>query len=224
MIINTVLRIDLTGGRLYIILRVVFMCGRYAFFDEQEVYEARKILEDIALTFGGEKVKSIKKGDIFPSDTAPLLCQTDNRPAADALKWGYVFRGQKRLIINARSESLFEKPLFLKSVRNKKCLIPANVFYEWEAGGTGKIKRVIGVKGEQLFYMCGLYSDFNIEGTNEKRFLIITKPANAQMLPIHNRMPLIAPKNMANDWLAEKDSVDKLVDKLVKTEIYLNIA
>lgn len=72
--------------------------------------------------------------------------------------------------------------------------------------------------------MCGLYSDFNIEGTNEKRFLIITKPANAQMFPIHNRMPLIAPKNMANDWLTEKDSVDKLVDKLVKTEISLNIA
>jgi putative SOS response-associated peptidase YedK len=200
------------------------MCGRYAFFDEEEVYEARKILEDIAETFGKEKAESVKTGEVFPSETAAAILQTaSGKPVADAVKWGYTLSGQKSLIINAKSETLFEKPLFLTSLAYGKCLIPANGFFEWKGEGDKKKKYSISLKDRRMFYFCGLYADFNINGNAEKRFVIITQNASPSMLRIHNRMPLIPPKDLEQSWLTEARDVQKLLEEITRKKPFIDI-
>jgi len=192
------------------------MCGRYAFFDEEEVYEARKILEDIAQTFGREKAESVKKGEVFPSERAAVILQAAERPIADAVKWGYILPGQKNLIINAKSETLFEKSLFRKSLATGKCLIPAHAFFEWNAEGGKKMKHSITVRERPMFYLCGLYADFYTGGKTEKRFVILTQEACGDMLRIHTRMPVIPPKGLQDSWLLETRDVRLLLGEIAK--------
>lgn len=200
------------------------MCGRYAFFDEQEVYEARKILEDIAASFGKETADQIKTGEIFPTEKAATVCQNEDSPIAKPLGWGFLLPGNKAPIINARIESLFEKPFFLRNIAHKKCLIPANAFYEWERQGTIKIKHSIRLQCEPFFYMCGLYAPFIVNGQTQERFVIITQPANAQMRLIHERMPLILPMGLKDAWLHETKNVKLLTEKIAQSDTLLDIA
>jgi len=200
------------------------MCGRYAFFDEEEIYEARKILEDIAQTFGKEASMTIKKGEIFPTETAALIVQTNKEPISRPCAWGYALSGKTGAVINARLESIFDKPLFSKSINHKKCLIPATAFYEWEIVGKIKIKRTIRMENEPLFYMCGLYATFFTNGKSEERFVIITQEANERMRAIHNRMPLIIPTDLKDAWLHETQDVKKLSSLIHSSETALHIA
>lgn len=198
------------------------MCGRYAFFDEQEVYEARKILEDIAANFGKE-AEHIKTGEIFPTEKAATLCQSAGEPQARPLGWGFLLQ-DKKPVINARIESIFDKPFFSRSLADKKCLIPANAFYEWQKQEKGKLKRTIGVQGQPFFYMCGLYAPFYVNGQKQDRFVIITQPANEQMQPVHERMPLILPMDMKDAWLHETKQIKLLAESIAHSEILLEIA
>jgi putative SOS response-associated peptidase YedK len=199
------------------------MCGRYAFFDEQEVYEARKILEDIAASFGKEKTEAAKTGEIFPTENAALLCQGTSAPVARALRWGFLLPDSK-LVINAKLEGLFDKPFFARHTTHRKCLIPANAFYEWEKRDGSKIRHTVGVCGQPFFYMCGLYASFTIDGQTAERFVIITQPANEQMQFIHPRMPLILPAKFKDEWLHETKDTRLLAEKIAKCETLLDIA
>ena len=116
------------------------------------------------------------------------------------------------------------KPFFSKSLNNKKCLIPANSFYEWETNGKLKTKHSVSVEDEPFFYMCGLYAPFTVSGKTEERFVIITTEANDKMRAIHNRMPLILPKDLKNAWLTETQNVRQLAKLICRTEIKLKIA
>lgn len=200
------------------------MCGRYAFFDFEDIYETRKILEDIAATFGKQAANAVKKGEIFPTETAATLCQTEGTPQAKPLRWGYIIQGSKSPLINARFESIFDKPFFSKNLIYKKCLIPANSFYEWETKGKLKIKHTISIENKPFFYMCGLYAPFTIGNKTDERFVIITKDANEKMRAIHNRMPLILPEDLKNAWLTETKNIRQIADLIFQTEIKLNIA
>ena len=93
------------------------MCGRYAFDDIEEIFEVRTILEEAAASLGSDKASKIKTGEVFPSETAAVIAQ--GRGAA-AMAWGYPLHSTSRIIINARSETIFEKPMFKKSIAAKK--------------------------------------------------------------------------------------------------------
>lgn len=177
------------------------MCGRYAFDDVKEIFEARIILEEIAGIFGKEAVKSLKQGEIFPTDIVPVVAETTSGSQAMPMEWGYKMWNSTRRIINARAETLMEKPMFRKSMTHKKCLIPCTGFYEWQKTVNGKQKYHIRPKGENFFYLAGIYNSFNEDTSKVNRFTIITCPANEFMKPIHHRMPLIVLKNNKETWL-----------------------
>ena len=108
----------------------------------------------------------------------------------------------KRPIINARSETVDVKPTFQYSFYNRRCLIPATSFFEWEKVGKDKIKRRISVKDEDVFSMAGLYNVFTGDnGVRYHAFTILTTEANKDMKPIHHRMPVILPKDKEDLWL-----------------------
>ncbi|HTA82824.1 MAG TPA: SOS response-associated peptidase [Bacteroidia bacterium] len=108
--------------------------------------------------------------------------------------------------LNARSETLFEKPSF-RSIMKKRCLILVNGFYEWHHALKEKIPYYIHLKSSALFALGGLYDEWVNTNTGEiyKGFSIITVPANPLMAHIHNtkkRMPLILPSSTEKEWIA----------------------
>lgn len=198
------------------------MCGRYAFDDTKDIYEARKILEEIASRLGSG-AGSVKTGEVFPSEQAAIVAQTsatEFRP--DVMRWGYPVSGANRLVINARSETLLGTNMFRKSVLQKKCLIPCTGFYEWKSEGGAKQKFIIRPKDERFFYLAGLYDSFEQFSDNKNRFVIVTAPANEAMKEIHNRMPLIVPAGHARRWLFEFVS-DESIKKLYGATKLLDI-
>ncbi len=114
----------------------------------------------------------------------------------------------RKRTLNARIETIAEKPSFKNSI-NKRCLVIANGFYEWQwldSKGKNKVKYKIGVGNEDLFAFAGLYSEWTNKETGEckQTYTIVTTQANAIMSEIHNtkkRMPIILKPDDENKWL-----------------------
>ena len=176
------------------------MCGRYVLFSDPEMAEIREIIEEAQLQ------AEIKTGEIFPTDTAPILIQESDRLVPRAVKWGFPgFRG-KGVIINARSETAMEKPMFRRPLATKRCIIPSTGFYEWSHAGP-KIKYQFNLPDSGALYMAGLINEFS----GEQRFVILTVPANSSMIAVHNRMPVVLTKSEITQWM---DSYQEALDVL----------
>ncbi|MBT3320150.1 MAG: SOS response-associated peptidase [Clostridia bacterium] len=194
------------------------MCGRYSFDDTREIYEVRALLAQLAESVGEQAAASVKLGEVFPTDTAAILAQTQTGHSTAAMDWGFPLHGSKKNIINARSETILEKPMFRNSALTKRCLVPCTGFYEWQKIENRKRKYKIDIKDENFFYLAGLYSMFKIDGEQTLRYVIITAAANDFMKEIHPRMPLIVPKHNVADWLnttpIDIDSIYNLAGEL----------
>ena len=111
--------------------------------------------------------------------------------------------------INAGSETVHEKPSFKNSLRNKRCLIPADGFIEWQ--GTEKQPCYIYLKDKAIFGFAGLWSTWNsLEGVSLNTYSILTTAANEKLTPIHARMPIILPSEQYETWLAPDSGLDVL--------------
>ena len=106
-------------------------------------------------------------------------------------------------MINARSETLLQKPSFRELVWRRRCIIPADGFYEWQRAGKQKTPFWIHLKSKEPFVFAGLWDSW--QGPNQVQaanaFTIITTEANALLRPIHNRMPVIYDTEMGWRWL-----------------------
>jgi putative SOS response-associated peptidase YedK len=110
-------------------------------------------------------------------------------------------------LINARAESLSDKASFKTAFSKRRCLIPANGFYEWKKTGKQKTPYRIFLKTEEIFAMAGIWETWKDAGNNDlNTFSIITTPPNALMKNIHHRMPAILSKNDERAWLFENDT------------------
>ncbi len=167
------------------------MCGRY-FYDSKTAYEVE---DDLHLSRGA---LSTSAGDITPGMAIPGIIW--NKAGADVvlldLFWGIVSK-DKKLIINARAESVMEKSMFADSVRNRRCILPAAGFYEWDAS---KTKFIFKRADKRPIYLAGVYD----LSQNRDSFVILTTSANASMKPVHDRMPVMIDKGNVRDYL--KDS------------------
>lgn len=181
------------------------MCGRYAIFTEEENMEIREIISQINERFKDESPK-MRTGEIFPTDTVPIITgDSKNRKAINLFRWGFPnFKQPSAVIINARSETLHEKPTFRNLLHTCRCLVPASGFYEWsKTSDQKKEKYLIRSSESSLVYFAGLYNKFiDKNGINTTRFVIITTQANEQMSQIHDRMPVILNGDSAIKWLS----------------------
>ncbi|MCK7485019.1 MAG: SOS response-associated peptidase [Bacillus subtilis] len=123
------------------------------------------------------------------------------------LKWGLVppFASDPKIgysMINAKSETLFEKPSYRASIAKKRCVILADGFYEWKTEGSQKIPHRIVLKDQKLFAMAGLWSAYQREdGSKLFTCTIITTQANPLVATIHDRMPVILEGANLKEWL-----------------------
>lgn len=169
------------------------MCGRYSLFTEEENQEIMRIVKSIDNKY---PQNNMKQGEIFPTNTAPILCLEQNQIKPELSVWGFPRFGAKGVIINARSESADSRPMFRKSLHTRRCVVPSTGFYEWSQNGL-KTKYRFNLPNDPALYMAGLFNEFN----GENRFVILTTDANNSIADVHNRMPVILQKTMAEDWI-----------------------
>jgi putative SOS response-associated peptidase YedK len=167
------------------------MCGRYALHSSPEV---------VALAFGLSEVPAFApRYNIAPA--SQVLVVRDG--GAAFLRWGLVPRWAKDPAIgarmnNARAETVAEKPSFREAFRKRRCLIPANGFYEWKLEAGRKQPYYIHPTGGALFAFAGLWEQWNELQT----CAVITTEANASMAAVHERMPVIVSPAEYSAWLA----------------------
>lgn len=135
------------------------------------------------------------------------------------MRWGLVPAWAKdpsigNRMINARAETVAEKPSFRAAFANRRCLVPASGFFEWERAGSVKVPHLISVRDAPVFAMAGIWERWRApEGSDVESFAIVTTAANTFMARIHDRMPVILPREHWNAWLGEapKESLTGLL-------------
>lgn len=174
------------------------MCGRY-YIDSDMADELEKVVYEVDRKIQEERCKR----DIYPTNDAPVIEKTEKGLRLSYRKWGYPGRQGKGVLINARSETVFDSPMFRRGIQHHRIVIPAGGFYEWNSR---KEKSTFMEKNSPVLYMAGFYDCFG----GENRFVIITTEANESMRKIHDRMPLILEKNQIEQWI-EKGKWEKLL-------------
>ena len=183
------------------------MCGRFAFYSPAEATAA---LFDAAgsLDIG-------PRYNIAPTqDIAAVRATGDEGRELVALRWGLVPFWAKdpaigNRMINARAETVAEKPAFRAAYRHRRCLVLADGFYEWHREGSVKIPYFISLATEEPFAFAGLWEQWRSKETDEslQTATLITTQANEFLAPLHHRMPVILEKDRAERWLAGDDEL-----------------
>jgi len=150
-------------------------------------------------------------GEIRPTDIAPVIATSASRRTVGAypMRWGFRHPTRGMLVFNTRSETAAEKPLFCTSISDRRCLIPASGYYEWQNADGKKTKFSFSSGNHEPLYLAGLY----LRSSHDKLpfFTILTRDATAELKDIHARMPVILPQDRMMDWLSpEKDYKDFL--------------
>jgi putative SOS response-associated peptidase YedK len=152
--------------------------------------EIEKLVRQISLK------SEIKTGEKYPDSAAPVITANGDDLYAEVKQWGFPnFKGSS-VVFNARSETAAEKNMFRSSLRERRCVIPARHFYEWDKA---KQKVAFYDNNEPIIYMAGFYNTFK----DQSRYVILTTSANVSMADVHNRMPVMLKKNEIGDWIQD---------------------
>ena len=162
--------------------------------------------------------------NVAPSQDVAVVRANDHGRTLAMLRWGLIPAWAKdsaigHRLINARSETAAEKPSFRAAYRNRRCLIPADGFYEWRREGKTRQPWLFAMRDGAPFAFAGLWerwtvpADTALTGSLAERspgdavetFTILTTAANETVAPVHGRMPVILPPQDYDPWLAEED-------------------
>lgn len=183
------------------------MCGRYTFFTPPQIIEKRfsvKVNDEVKPRYNAA-----------PTQLLPVIRNTEAREIT-YLSWGLIphwatdDKGASKLI-NARSETLVEKPSFRNALKKRRCLVLTDGFYEWAHDEHGKKYPVrVSLKSKEPFAMAGLWEHWvnPKSGEIQETFTIVTTAANERIRPIHERMPAFLTEETEKIWLDNTKSVD----------------
>jgi putative SOS response-associated peptidase YedK len=193
------------------------VCGRFVLFT---------IAQDLAGRFGCSEFAEIEpRYNIAPTQPIAVV---RNRPynagrQLKLVKWGlipYWFKDPKiaNKLINAKAETLTEKPAFRDAFKRRRCLVPVNGFYEWEKSGAERRPYYFHAPNEEPFALAGLWETWrNPEGAIVETAIIITTDSIDPVAEIHDRMPLILRPEFYDPWLDSRTRPDKLQDLVKQT-------
>ena len=185
------------------------MCARY--FLNIEEHENETISEEIRRRYKDSEITARLGGQIVPSLPAPVLCR-DRKGGSGyfLMKFGLPTRDSR--IINARSETACEKPMFRPLIESsRRCLIPASSYTEWEKQGKQRIPYEFKAPDARLLYFAGLY---RLDGNDSlASFVILTRNAPTEFNHIHDRMPLILTPEEQKRWLFSDHDYKELLSK-----------
>ncbi len=189
------------------------MCGRYTL---TQLPDDREVLIPEGLT-----LSLAPRYNIAPSQYAAVIPQEDPG-RIHAFRWGLIPSWAQDMsiafkTINARAETVLERPAFRQAVREGRCLVLSDGFYEWQKTGAGKQPYRITLKDESLFAYAGISDRWqHPDGHWIESFSIITTEPNELMADIHNRMPAILSGDAAKVWLNPHADPEELVAMLLR--------
>ena len=184
------------------------MCTRY--YMDDSTSELTAIIEAVKksplynnfIARSGKPV--ITNGEVRPTDIAPVIAPSKKGiPTVYPMRWGFKNPDHDSTLFNARLETAGTKPTFKDAWNSHRCIIPANYYFEWkhykDINGNVKTgqKYAIQPSGATVTYLCGLYrieNDFPV-------FVILTKEPSEQIKALHDRMPLILPREKIDEWI-----------------------
>ena len=166
------------------------MCGRYSLAPDESV-EIARIVAEVQARFGAT---SIHTGDIYPTNAAPVLLSNGQEMTPKPMGWGFPSFKGKGVIINARGETALDKPMFRKSLLERRCIVPTTGFYEWSKD---KTKYRFNLPGRDTLYLAGLWNSFQ----GEERYVVLTTAPNDTIINVHDRMPALLTEEELTPWL-----------------------
>ena len=175
------------------------MCGRFSLISEMGELQGR-------FEFDGAGLPHAPRYNIAPSQPLLAVLNGGERRAAH-LRWGLIPSWAKSAavgsrLINARAETVAERPSFRTALAKRRCLVLADGFYEWQRVGNAKRPMRIVMKSGEQFAFAGLWDSWrDHNGETVRSCTIITTAANDLLRPIHSRMPVILPRDMESFWL-----------------------
>lgn len=185
------------------------MCGRFV----REVN-----LDEVAREFGAEPPGFELRAsyNIAPSAEVAIVVEEDGARRLKPATWGFVphwarDRDNVRSVINARAETLSERPFFRGAFAGQRCVVVATGFFEWRADGKAKTPVYIRLKGRRMFGMAGLYSSTGGESTDARlTAAIVTVESNDALRQVHDRMPAILTPEGERIWLSAGSTPEEL--------------
>jgi putative SOS response-associated peptidase YedK len=192
------------------------MCGRFVQVEKPEFY---------AEHFGAEFVRTEtlrKSYNVAPTSQVYAVADHDGERTLTSFRWGLIpsWAKEKKIgarTFNARSETAADKPMFRSSFTKRRCIIPVDGFYEWERRTKGKLPHYIFAAEKKPLPAAGLWSVWNDPDTDERILscTILTGTPNDLLEKIHDRMPVIMPRDRWDAWLdaanTDKEAVKALM-------------
>jgi putative SOS response-associated peptidase YedK len=189
--------------------RFSLMCGRFALYSP---------LPELVETFDVQEVRTHFEPsyNIAPTHQVAVVVKRETANVLETMTWGLIPFWAKdpkigSRMINARAETLSQKPSFKRPLKTQRCLIVADGFFEWAKTGQAKVPMFIRAKSKRPFGFAGLYDTWQSPaGEAVTSCTIVTTQANEFMQPIHSRMPLILADAQQADWLdLATDNIDE---------------
>ena len=175
------------------------MCGSYSLIADLGALAER-------FEFDGDCLGHTPSYNIAPTQMALTVTNGDGRHASH-MRWGLIPSWAKRAsvgnrMINARAETVAERPSFRTALRRRRCLVLADGFYDWQRNGASRRPMRITVESGEPFAFAGLWDAWrDPSGGTVRSCTIITTAANELLSPIHDRMPVILPRELESLWL-----------------------
>ncbi|MCH7803290.1 MAG: SOS response-associated peptidase [Acidobacteria bacterium] len=178
------------------------MCGRYSIFTPTDVLKLR---------FNVSRAEALKPTyNAAPTQNLPVILNSDPR-TIQRCRWGLIpsWAKEERIgnrMINARAETLLQKPSFRTPFKKQRCLVLTDGFYEWKQTSDGKVPHRISMRDHEPFAFAGIWEVWKTpDGEDIQTFSIITTEPNELMKPLHHRMPVIVKQENEEKWLQEID-------------------
>jgi putative SOS response-associated peptidase YedK len=185
------------------------VCGRYA---------ASRDAADVGGWFHAQQLPDVElppRYNVAPTAESYIVLDHDGTRAVDVARWGLVPSWSKDAsragrMINARSETVAEKPAYRSAFKRRRCVVPVDGYYEWQAGAAGsrplKQPFFIHAKNHDLLALAGLYEDWHGPGGSLRTFTVLTQEPPSWLGGIHDRMPVIVQPDRWQPWLSPETS------------------
>jgi putative SOS response-associated peptidase YedK len=191
------------------------MCGRFTFQPTEAFYGRFQISNHLE--------SLVPRYNIAPGQMVPVIIANSPRRIV-RMRWGLIPHWAKDAkiaydMINARVETLTQRPAFRSLLVPNRCLVPASGFFEWRAEPRGRTPYYIHLKSNQFFAFAGLYDVWTkLDGEELHTFTIITKDADTVMAHLHNRLPVILERDLEDAWFdTEIISAKEVLDILARS-------
>ncbi len=190
------------------------MCGRYAITSPPEAVRE----------FAGymDQPNFPPRYNIAPTQPVPIVRQDAGVRQLSLVRWGLVPSWSKQVspsspLINARAETIFEKPSFRNAIRRRRCLFPLDGFYEWYRGAPRRQAYYVRARDRGLYAIGGIWEHWTgSDGSELESAAMITTRANGTLAPIHHRMPVVIAPSEFDRWLSTAESEARNLSDLLE--------